>query len=173
MLAELLMTRSPLQPSPIRGHQGRRAIPRFGFTLIEIMIVVVILGILAAVVVPQFSNASQQTRVNTLLSQLSTLRWQIQFFKAQHNDILPDLVANQWNQFQSTTNLSGAIDLTAAGIFGPYSNKPPANPLNTYIAVAAGPGAGVGWIYNAATGDLTATNQTSTVAFDETTGAVQ
>ena len=40
------------------------------FTLVEILIVVVILGILAAIVIPQFSNASGQAARNTFVAQV-------------------------------------------------------------------------------------------------------
>jgi prepilin-type N-terminal cleavage/methylation domain-containing protein len=39
---------------------------RSGFTLVEILIVVIILGILAALVIPQFTNASQNARESSL-----------------------------------------------------------------------------------------------------------
>ena len=150
-----------------------RVSSRRGFTLVEILIVVIILGILAAIVIPQFSNASQLSRANSLRGQLQTLRSQIQLFKVQHRDVLPDLVANQWAQMQSTTNVTGAVDNSAAGIFGPYVNKVPVNELNSYSTVSTAPGANVGWIYSTTTGLITATNQTSTLAFDENTGVVQ
>lgn len=47
------------------------------FTLVEILIVVVVLGILAAIVVPQFSDASQQATISTLRSSLHSIRVQI------------------------------------------------------------------------------------------------
>ena len=43
---------------------------RSGFTLVEILIVVVILGILAAIVIPQFTNATQDAQGGNLKAQL-------------------------------------------------------------------------------------------------------
>ena len=57
-----------------------------GFTLVEILIVVIILGILAAIVIPQFTNASQDARKSSLTSQLQTMRSQIALYELQHND---------------------------------------------------------------------------------------
>ncbi|MEZ6085349.1 MAG: type II secretion system protein [Phycisphaerae bacterium] len=52
-----------------------------GFTLLEILIVVVILGILAAVVVPQFSNASRQSVRSTLQTTLDVIENRIELAK--------------------------------------------------------------------------------------------
>jgi len=149
---------------------------RSGFTLVEILIVVIILGILAAIVIPQFTNASTDARKSSMLSQLQTLRSQVQLFKLQHNDVLPDLITNQWSQLTSKTNLAGAVDTTATGLFGPYLESDPINPLNTKKTVAAAAGATIGWTYSttgAQAGVLFATNQTPTIMFDENTGVVQ
>src|SRR6266853_131555 len=63
-----------------------------GFTLVEILIVVIILGILAAIVIPQFTNASQDARKSSLTSQLQTIRSQVELYKLQHLDKLPPLL---------------------------------------------------------------------------------
>src|SRR5436853_5883252 len=99
-----------------------------GFTLVEILIVVIILGILAAIVIPQFTNASQDARESALLSQLQTLRSQIELYKLQHKDKLPDLVTS-WNPLTTKTNIDGGA--TAPLDFGPYMQAAPTNPVNT------------------------------------------
>src|SRR5437868_4840092 len=49
-----------------------------GFTLVEILIVVIILGILAAIVIPQFANASSDARLTNLRTSLANVRNQIE-----------------------------------------------------------------------------------------------
>lgn len=66
------------------------------FTLVEILIVVVILGILAAIVVPQFTNAANDARGGNIVTQMQTLQNQIELYAARNNGAYPDFAANQW-----------------------------------------------------------------------------
>ncbi|MBC24315.1 MAG: hypothetical protein CMJ32_10425 [Phycisphaerae bacterium] len=66
----------------------RSKAPR-GFTLIEILIVVVILGILAAIVIPQFTDAAQDANVSSARSQLQSMRSQIELYRVQNNGQMP------------------------------------------------------------------------------------
>ena len=84
-----------------------------GFTLVEILIVVVILGILAAIVIPQFTQASTEAKTNSLCSDLQTLRSQIELYKVQHNDDGRRPVANFANQMVYCSHLDGGVTGTS------------------------------------------------------------
>jgi general secretion pathway protein G len=132
-----------------------------GFTLVEILIVVVILGILAAIVIPQFTQASTEAKTNSLCSDLQTLRSQIELFKVQHNDTPPAL-ATFANQMVYCTDIAGAtadpVSKVRAGVYqyGPYLERVPENPFNNSSTLAAAAADGVGWAYTAATGEIRA-----------------
>ncbi len=142
----------------------RNTTSRRGFTLVEILIVVVILGILAAIVVPQMSNASMQARENMLRDDLRFLRNEIVLYRAEHHDQPPGAVANGApdaatfiGQLTSYTDDVGNMNatMTSAFRFGPYLSKMPRNPMSDKSDVLLANGATLpapddttGWIYN-------------------------
>ena len=135
---------------------------RKAFTLVEILIVVIILGILAAVVIPQFTQASNDARESALATDLQTIRAQVELYKVQHLDQSPHLdedgaadTANFVSRMTGRTDNTGAIN--AAGAFGPYLQKFPSNPFvadavadTVTLGVAdPAPGDGAsGWYFN-------------------------
>jgi len=161
-----------------------------GFTLVEILIVVIILGILAAIVIPQFTNASQDARKSSLTSQLQTIRSQVELYKLQHRDELPtglsgtgDVVGSTaWAEMTVKTNQDHEDEATATDpatcTFGPYLQAGPINPLNgqsgvfittsdVTLAGASGGGATAGWVLNSSNGKAWATATDPGVVYNE------
>ena len=58
--------------------------PQPGFTLVELLIVVIILALLAAVITPQFSDSMDDAKLATLQSNLQLMRKAIERYKVDH-----------------------------------------------------------------------------------------
>ncbi|MFZ4574892.1 MAG: type IV pilin protein [Phycisphaerales bacterium] len=136
-----------------------RKVTRKAFTLVEILIVVVILGILAAIVVPQFTSATQDAQTGNIRAQLKSLQNQIELFKARSTDgQYPDLVADGWGVM---------IDPNSDGNFADgYIKSAPKNPFNNSTDITATAAADFGWHYDQTTGALGA------CYYDESTDAL-
>ena len=139
---------------------------RSGFTLVEVLIVVVILGILAATVLPQFTSSSEDAKESALVQNLQTVRSQIELYRLQHSATLPAAGTILEAKFLDALLLSSDADGTTGAIgtkpFGPYFiGQFPPNPFNgkkdvTVVNVDPLPAAdgATGWIYSSKTGRI-------------------
>ena len=145
------------------------------FTLVEIIIVVTILGIMAAIVMPTFQNNVAQAKESASKTNLATMRAQIELYKLHHNGYPPGYVngagapvATVELQLIGTTTVIGQASPStvpsAPFLYGPYLKKIPPNPYNklstiTYVAEAtefsaAVDGTSSGWLYKKETGEI-------------------
>ncbi len=131
---------------------------RSGFTLIEVLIVVVIMAVLAATIIPQFTASTSDAKQSALDFNTHSLRAQIELYKIDHNGLLPTLDETNKTlpELLKQTNAAGADGTD----FGPYLvGEFPANPFSNNDVVAgtgaACVGAGAaGWQYDVDTGGL-------------------
>lgn len=106
-----------------------------GFTLIELVIVIVILGILAAVAIPKYEDMREQAQVATIKGQLGAIR---------------SAVAIQYAR--NALNGNATFPVLDGTIFA--DGRVPKEPVNNSSVVKTTPGvdnAG-GWQYTATTG---------------------
>jgi type II secretion system protein G len=127
------------------------------FTLVELIIVVAILGILAAIVLPEFQGHAQKAKEAAARDNLRILREAIERYEADHG-IPPGYPDNNTNN--SPAPIAFNVQLTSEG---GYLNRFPKNPFNGYYVVLVlqdsesfpleGTGT-KGWIYKPATKEI-------------------
>jgi type IV pilus assembly protein PilA len=130
--------------SASRSHQG--------FTLIELLIVVVIIGILAALAIPKFTNTKEKALIASMKSDLRNLAGTQEAFWNQnqtyYNGVIPNLAAFPFQPSPGVTvtiiNSTAAgwsakatgVPITTTQCFIFYGTTPPVPPATADAAVA-------------------------------------
>lgn len=139
-----------------------------GFTMLEVLIMVIILSILSLVVVPKFGVANEDAQESRLLTDVNSVRRVVQIYKLEHNGKLPH-VDHQGKASNSElrarllgkTTPDGTVD--ESGTCGPYLRAWPENPFMEGTRAQAikfgsskvGPRDGVtGWYYSTSDGSF-------------------
>jgi len=161
---------------------------RSGFTLVELLIVVIILGVLAAIAIPQFTSSTEDAKLSSLDTSLAELRGAIELYYHQHNAVYPGAkkdtdgsdvataaeaataFVKQLTVYSASTGKT-AVTKDATYMYGPYLKVGlPKNPYNgdatvtcdivtTDITVGASGGT-AGWKFYIKTGRLLANDGT-------------
>ena len=110
-----------------------RELRKRGFTLVEIVLVIVLIGILAAIVVPKFTGQSDKAKIAATKANIESIRSAIRLYQS---------------------NNDGALPATLAALVTTYIKIVPEESVTpSSTVVAANTGAG-GWVYVAATGEV-------------------
>lgn len=140
--------------------KGRRA-----FSMIELVIVVVIIGIIAAIAIPRMSRGTAAAADSALKSNLAILRNAIDLYQTEHNGLYPtasagatveELLTQYSNADGSDTNPTK--DTANGFIYGPYLRAIPTMPVGAEKGkktIGATATAGTAWVYDSGTGTVT------------------
>lgn len=121
-----------------------------GFTLVELLIVIIIIAVLAAIAIPKFANSSTRSKESSLRSNLKIIRDSLELFKADtgcYPGTLVELAATTQptgNVTTGVTSTGAACTYAGADARVPYLQAVPTDPITgatdwTYSTASPGP----------------------------------
>jgi type II secretion system protein G len=104
-----------------------------GFTLVELLIVIIIIAVLAAVAIPKFANSSQKSKESALRAELKLMRSAIEMFKNDNGGVPNELadLAKEIGDTPKYWNGTAAVNCTAGNYKGPYMSSINKDPVDS------------------------------------------
>lgn len=109
---------------------GRRS--KRGFTLVELLVVVVVLAVLAAIVLPKFMDSGSRSKESAQKSDLKIIRNAVQLFYTDtgyYPSTLTDLTRDDGTTAKIWNGTAEASLTTTTDYHGPYLQEVPDDPV--------------------------------------------
>ena len=111
---------------------------RKGFTLIELLIVVVIIGILAAIAIPKFANTKEKAYVAAMKSDLRNLVTAQEAYFSDYDNNYSPATANFGNNYKTSTGVTISTLAATAGTGWAATATHNGTPKTCSISVGSG-----------------------------------
>ncbi len=113
-------------------HRSKR---RDGFTLVEIILVIIIIGILAAVIIPKFAGQTDSAKIAKTKANLGSLRSAVRLFQSDNEGTPPAALSDLVPNYMRAIPEEGVSDPPSTNVVGGLD------------------GSG-GWVYDSSDGDM-------------------
>jgi general secretion pathway protein G len=130
---------------------GKKRAQSAGFTLIELMIVVAVIGILAAIAIPRFGEMVEKSKEGQTKGNLNSIHSALMIYYGDQKGVWPSTL-NTYASFSFSQYLDNVNPVKVTGYYVKNSTNPSGVQVSMTVNAGAPTGSGVGWLYDSANG---------------------
>jgi prepilin-type N-terminal cleavage/methylation domain-containing protein len=124
-----------------------------GFTLIELMIVVAIIGILAAIAIPRFAQMLEKSREGSTQGNLGSLKSAASIYYGDQQGVWPTTL-QAYSGYAFSKYLDNISTVKVTGAFTAGASSPAGNMVTMTTMSSVPTASGTGWMYDSNFGSV-------------------
>ena len=124
-----------------------------GFTLVELMIVVAVIGILAAIALPRFGQMLEKSREGQTKGNLNSIHSAVSIYYGDQRGIWPTTLCT-YSNYQFSQYLDNVNPVKVTGLFVGGASSPAGVNVTSTVQSAVPVASSTGWLYDSNSGEV-------------------